>query len=151
LIYSGFDDGNLVYKAYKIGADGYVYKHSDYDEMCKALITITENEKYFNVDLLQQQEQYEQQRLLEKKNTLTPREIQVAVLCKEGLSNKEIAAVLKVQKKTIDNYMENIRNKFGVNSKSMIIIKLLEKGIVDLSATNSMAILNNLKMNFEKN
>ena len=48
-------------------------------------------------------------------------------------------------KKTVDNHLENIRSKLGVNSKSMILLKLLEKGLIGLSYDNeSTKILNNL-------
>jgi len=57
------------------------------------------------------------QKLSSKYLTLTPKEIQVASLIKEGRTSKEIAEVLNVATSSIDLHRHNIRNKFGLNNK----------------------------------
>lgn len=53
---------------------------------------------------------------------LTLREMEVAVLIKDGLTNSEIAARLKIALRTADAHVEHIRNKLGVHSRAQIAV-----------------------------
>ncbi|MGV1098857.1 PAS domain S-box protein [Thiovibrio sp. JS02] len=50
---------------------------------------------------------------------LTPRELQVAELVKQGRSNKEIASLLHISLGTADVYRNNIRKKLGLKNKKV--------------------------------
>ena len=56
------------------------------------------------------------QRLTTAKIILTPQEIQVAALVKEGKSSKEIADVLNVSPTTISFHRKNLRKKLGLDN-----------------------------------
>lgn len=49
---------------------------------------------------------------------LTPKEIQVATMVREGFSTKAIASTLSLSAETISIHRNNIRKKFGLDSKS---------------------------------
>ena len=51
---------------------------------------------------------------------LTDRELQVAELVAEGLTNQAIARRLSVAPRTAETHVENIRRKLGVNSRAQI-------------------------------
>jgi DNA-binding NarL/FixJ family response regulator len=55
---------------------------------------------------------------------LTRRERQIAVLIREGLSNKEIAAELRIGSATVKNYVHNLLEKFQVQRRSAIAARL---------------------------
>jgi DNA-binding CsgD family transcriptional regulator len=48
---------------------------------------------------------------------LTPQELQIATLVKDGKSSKEIAAMLNISISTINFHRKNLRIKFGLNNK----------------------------------
>jgi DNA-binding CsgD family transcriptional regulator len=48
---------------------------------------------------------------------LTPREIQVATLVKEGKATKEIAEILNLSRNAVDFHRKNIRGKLGLKNK----------------------------------
>ncbi len=49
---------------------------------------------------------------------LTPQEMQVAALVKDGKTSKEIADILVVSETTVHFHRKNLRKKFGLNNKS---------------------------------
>ena len=48
---------------------------------------------------------------------LTPREIQIANLIREGRTTKEIATLLNASERTITTHRDNIRKKLGLNTR----------------------------------
>ena len=60
---------------------------------------------------------------------LTKREIELVNLLKEGMSYKEMAEKLFVSVYTINHHLKNIYHKLGVESKSQLISKILQKTI----------------------
>ncbi len=60
---------------------------------------------------------------------LTKREIELVHLLKEGLSYKQMAEKLFVSVYTINHHLKNIYQKLGVESKSELISRILQKTI----------------------
>jgi DNA-binding NarL/FixJ family response regulator len=54
------------------------------------------------------------------KGGLSRRELEVATLVAEGLTNKEIARRLFRAERTVDNHVQHIFNKLGFNSRAQI-------------------------------
>ena len=53
-------------------------------------------------------------------NSLTPRELEIASLVSDGLSNKEIARDLRIGPATVKNHIHNILDKLGVRRRAAI-------------------------------
>jgi len=49
---------------------------------------------------------------------LTPAEIQISNLIKQGKTTKEIADLLNLSDRTIETHRKNIRRKIGIRNKS---------------------------------
>jgi DNA-binding CsgD family transcriptional regulator len=56
-------------------------------------------------------------RLSALNNILTPQELQIATLIKDGKSSKEIAAMLNISLSTINFHRKNLRTKFGLSNR----------------------------------
>ncbi len=59
------------------------------------------------------------QRLTSKYVGLTPGELEVAYLVKEGKRTKDIAAVLNLSDKTIEDYRKQLRSKLGIKNQGI--------------------------------
>lgn len=58
---------------------------------------------------------------------LTRRELEVAALVAEGLTNRQIAERLFISERTVDRHLEHIRQKLGVRSRSQITVWFIEQ------------------------
>lgn len=61
---------------------------------------------------------------------LTPREIAVLRLLARGLTNREIAAELKISETTAKWFVKNILQELGVNDRTAAVTTALERGIL---------------------
>jgi DNA-binding CsgD family transcriptional regulator len=52
---------------------------------------------------------------------LTPQELQVARLVRQGLANRDVAAQLYISPRTVDFHLRNIFAKLGVASRAELI------------------------------
>ena len=56
---------------------------------------------------------------------LTPREIQVANLVKEGKTTKEMTEILNISATAVDFHRKNLRSKFGIKNKKTNLMAFL--------------------------
>jgi non-specific serine/threonine protein kinase len=61
---------------------------------------------------------------------LTPRELEVAVLVAQGLSDKEIGARLRISVRTAEYHVEQIRRKLDCSSRTHVVKWVLERGLM---------------------
>jgi two-component system nitrate/nitrite response regulator NarL len=57
--------------------------------------------------------------------TLTPRELEVMTLVTQGLSNREIANVLRVTESTVKKFVYEVFNKTGASSRVELVLRAL--------------------------
>ena len=58
--------------------------------------------------------------------SLTPRELEIAGMVAEGLSNKEIAQGLRIGPTTVKNHVHNILDKLNVRRRAAIAVRVAE-------------------------
>jgi DNA-binding NarL/FixJ family response regulator len=110
LVCSMYEDPFLVQRAMDLGAKGYVAKSAVAGEITAAIDAILAGETYTSVKIKKQ----------DKKKTfhaLTRRESEIAALVKQSLSNQQIAKMLGLGARTVDNHLRNIYEKTGITSR----------------------------------
>jgi non-specific serine/threonine protein kinase len=55
-----------------------------------------------------------------RRSPLTDRELEVAALVAEGLTNKEVAARLRLSVRTAENHVLNVMNKLGLDNRAQV-------------------------------
>lgn len=61
-------------------------------------------------------------------SALTPRELEVAAMVRDGQANREIARALQVSVKTVEKHLSSIFAKIGVSSRAAVAAVLAEAG-----------------------
>jgi DNA-binding CsgD family transcriptional regulator len=54
------------------------------------------------------------------RSPLTDRELEVAALVAEGLTNKEVATRLRLSVRTAENHVLNVMNKLGLDNRAQV-------------------------------
>jgi DNA-binding NarL/FixJ family response regulator len=55
-----------------------------------------------------------------ERGPLTDRELEVAALVAEGLTNKEVATQLRLSVRTAENHVLNVMNKLGLDNRAQV-------------------------------
>ncbi len=64
-------------------------------------------------------------KLSDQKSNLTPKEIEICNMIRNGLTNKEISTILNVSSRTTEKHRANIRKKLGIINKDFNLFSFL--------------------------
>lgn len=73
-----------------------------------------------------------------KEYQFTQRETECLFLLLRGKTAKDIGVFLEISKRTVEQYIENIKNKMGVSTRSSVIATALESGLLDIIPKNEI-------------
>lgn len=137
IMFSGFDDKEIVLEAFRAGADGYVLKErwKDVPEAIRLAyrdespisprVAVTLREAYRK--LSEWEERFELEQI---KSKLTRTEIEIIRLIAEGYKRKTVAEKLFVSELTVKNHINRILKKMGEDRIKPFAKKAKEKGII---------------------
>lgn len=113
---SSFDETRMVLDTLEAGANAYLLKNTSKEEMLQAIKAVSEGGAYYcsEVSVLLIKKIKESNLSSDKKPQvaeLTPREQEIIKLICKGHSNKEIATILNLSKRTVEGYREKIMSK----------------------------------------
>ena len=116
LVCSALGDSFKIQTALKLGAAGFLSKTGGKAELLKAIDVILGGKTYISADadikLKQNSSLYAK---------FTKREIDVIELIKENKTNKQIAAALLINLRTVENYISKIYFKTGFSDREEIL------------------------------
>jgi two-component system, NarL family, response regulator len=124
LILSSYGNEEEVYQTLHAGASGYVLKDVGRDELTHAIRQVHAGNKWVQPSI---------QSLLTDRGdspALTPRELEVLTLLVNGLTNREIGAVLGNSENTVRNHTISIFAKLYVSDRAEAVSAALQRGIV---------------------
>ena len=131
---SGYDDSDLIYRAMKLGAKGYVLKTMASVKLIDAIeevaagkiylpsILSTRVFEYFQTTAKEEARTSEEENLL---SSLTMRENEVLELLTEGINYKSIAGKLIISETTVKTHVNNIFQKLQVNDRTNAVLYAL--------------------------
>ena len=133
LLLTTFDEPELIADALLVGARGYILKNSPADRILAAISAVAEGGTVFAPDVVN----YIQDMIKAKPaaapgtqrdifSELTPRELEIAKLVAEGLSNAQISERLFLADGTVRNHISAILEKTGQEHRTQIAVKYFE-------------------------
>lgn len=133
LALSMYDDEANVIKMFKSGADGYLTKGCDKNELFTAIYQIAEK-GYYHSDFTSsifikkmQDENYG----ISAVDSLSPKEIEFLKYSCSELTYKDIAEKMGSSYRTIDGYRDSLFSKLNLKSRTGLVIFALKSGIVN--------------------
>ena len=127
LIYSGIDENTQSLKFLNAGANGFLSKLSDEEEIERAIRKMYEEGEYISLttrNLLMSSER--ERSLINPLFRLTERELQIAEMYADGLGNLEITNQLDIKQNTVSTLKKRIFDK--LNIENVVELSELIKG-----------------------
>jgi len=123
LIFSIYEDDDMVARCLAAGASGYVLKDTPPLQLIYAIQAVRKGEKYMSPKVLKSFVTQHVQRAATATpyDLLSDREREVLVLLAEGKSLKEVAEHLHLSVKTVDAHKCSIMRKLEIHSRSDLI------------------------------
>jgi DNA-binding NarL/FixJ family response regulator len=130
IVLSMYDDKEIYEKCIKLGADAYVLKGSDPDELIYTIREVFEGSYIQGFQkLLFQQDHGKYPDHFKERFKLSRRELEILRLIKDGNLNKEIAEILSLSQHTVESHRKKIYQKLEVSSAVELVKKAIEMNL----------------------
>ena len=129
IMVSMYTDKNIINKALKNGADGYLSKNSSIEDFTNTISNVFSNKKT-QIPKFSKEEKTNDNFTLKYK--LTDREKEIIKQILEQKSNVEIGESLLISKRTVETHRKNIMLKLDVKNSIGIAVKTLENNLLSL-------------------
>lgn len=129
LAFSIYDDQHKVLSMLKSGADGYLLKAADSNEVVTAIMAVMKGEKYISkeisdkviFDAISGNGPASVEEPINDSNALSKREEEILSMLANDNSYSEVAKKLHISKRTVDTHRYNISKKLGIKSIAGLI------------------------------
>ena len=147
---SGYDDSDLIFRAMKIGAKGYVLKTMASAQLIYAIEEVASGKIYLPAALSTRFFEYFQRSFQEEAtvvseeenllNYLTQREEEVLDLLTQGITYKGVAGKLFISETTVKTHVNNIFQKLQVNDRTQAVLYAINNGFLQKRKVQMAAV-----------
>ena len=117
-----------IQRALRAGAAAYVLKSTPKNELLKIIRTVAAGQRHIPPDVAGVVAQHLGQ------EDLTPRELEVLRLVRDGNRNKQIADQLSISETTVNFHIKNIVDKLQANDRTHAVTIALRRGLLEISS-----------------
>jgi DNA-binding NarL/FixJ family response regulator len=136
VILTGHEEDEHVFEGIKAGAQGYLLKDSEPEDLSRAIHTVYAGNTIIAPDLAQKMlNTFEGGRPGESARLappLTERELEVIRALSRGMSDRQIAQSLGISEKTVRNHTSNIYRKLHIFDRTQAVIYAVREGVIDV-------------------
>ena len=138
IILSMHDEDQFVLHLMEIGANGYLLKDTDTDEVVKAIMKVNDSGIYFS-DFVSRimlrkmnKTQQSNNKIFNYKTDLSARELEVLRFICEGLTTSEIGEKMFISPRTVEGHRLRIMEKLGVNNTAKLVAFAIKNHLVNI-------------------
>jgi len=134
VIFTGFNDEDLLFNAIRLGVHGYLQKTISFENLVVALRAVKQGERVLGEPQAVTQVLNEFNRLTKEQNRarsgLNTAEIEIVRLAAQGYSNKEIAGRQFWSEITVKRKMQDIYRKLQVTDRAQAVAEVMRRGLI---------------------
>lgn len=139
LILSMYDDEEYIRQILKAGASGYVLKRAASDDLLRAIREVEDGGSALHPTVAAKliKDYVRRTKSTQKRSSdsiLTARESEVLKLVAEGRTNRQIAEILGLGRKTVDAHRTNIMRKLDLHDVTGLVKYALKRGFIKLES-----------------
>jgi DNA-binding NarL/FixJ family response regulator len=136
LVLSSYRDDDYVQRMLQAGAGGYLLKETAATDLLRAIRQVHQGKRFFSPSIARRFGEGIGSGAAPRPPTAparepTPREAEVVQLIAEGLSNKQIAAELRVSIKTVEKHRQGVMDKLNIHDIAGLTRYAMAKGLVE--------------------
>jgi DNA-binding NarL/FixJ family response regulator len=125
-----FEEISYFNQMIEAGADGFLLKKTNKDELELAITTVMNGENYFSEEFINKVNRTQRPGAKLIDIDLTDREQEVLELLCKGMSNSEISKYLGVSARTIDGHRAHLLEKTGAKNSPHLVMFAIKNGLI---------------------
>jgi len=133
LILTAYDDDPYVMAVLQAGANGYVLKTGQPDELIQAVRDVHEGKSALDPNITRKLMSNIFQKPEKSVESLTDRELDVLRLAAKGFTNKAIGVQLSISDRTVQGHLAHIFAKLQANSRTEAVMRAVSLGWISQS------------------
>jgi DNA-binding NarL/FixJ family response regulator len=128
VVVSGHEDARIIREVVSYGAAGFIPKSVKKTELAAAIQKVMEGEVFlppsYEEPPDEDDEEKQRREMIERLSSLTPQQLRVLQMLRDGLLNKQIAYELQVGETTVKAHVSEILRKLNVFSRTQAVIEV---------------------------
>lgn len=140
LILTIHDNEEYVYELIRAGADGYVLKDAEKQEIFTAVRRVSESEPFFSPGVSKliiekiARDSNNHPKVNNAVPRLTKREEEILRMIAQGMTSKKIAEKLCLSSSTVNTHRANLMQKLDIHDTASLVHFAIEKGFVNVKS-----------------
>lgn len=136
IILTMYDDQEMVHKVMEMGANAYLSKTTDPEEIYQAILTCMNEEFYFNdlvnqAVLLKLQHKKQVRQFFPNPVKFSEKELKILKLLADDKTTEEISKEVFLSPRTIETIRQNMKNKVGAKTIAGLIIYGMRNKLIE--------------------
>jgi DNA-binding NarL/FixJ family response regulator len=135
VIVSGHEDAKIISEALSYGAAGFIPKSARKDDLAAAIRSVMDGAIYVPQNYQPQPadaDRTDRADMVQRLSKLTPQQLRVLQMLRQGMLNKQIAYELQVGETTVKAHVSEILRKLNVYSRTQAVIEVAKLDNADL-------------------